>query len=106
MRSHITVATTLLKHRLDLGYSQEELGRAAGTKQSRISEIEASKGNPRFDTLDRIASVLGLMIALVPRTSVRPVADSAGFVPVEGYKTVLGANLRSSSGDRILELQT
>lgn len=70
--SHINVARMVLSTRLDLGLTQEELGRAAGTKQSRISEIEALKGNPRFDTLDRIAKVLGLMIALVPRGEALP----------------------------------
>lgn len=71
--SHINVARMILSTRLDQGLTQEELGRAAGTKQSRISEIEALKGNPRFDTLDRIAKVLGLMIALVPRGERPPV---------------------------------
>ena len=67
MRSRVGVARTLLDRRLRLGLTQVELGRHAGTKQSRVSEIEGLKGNPRFDTLDRIATVLGLMIALVPR---------------------------------------
>lgn len=66
-RSHVSVARLLLRARLDQQMTQDELGRAAGTKQSRISEIEALKGNPRFDTLDRIARVLGLMITLAPR---------------------------------------
>ena len=67
IQSHINVARAVLETRISKGMTQEEVGRAAGTKQSRISEIEALKGNPRFDTLDRVARVLGLMIALVPR---------------------------------------
>lgn len=67
LRSRVGVARTLLDWRLKLGLTQEELGKRAGTKQSRVSEIEALKGNPRFDTLDRIATVLGLMITLIPR---------------------------------------
>jgi transcriptional regulator with XRE-family HTH domain len=67
MRSRLNVARAVLMTRLDQGLSQDEVGRLAGTKQSRISELEASKGNVRFDTLDRIARVLGLMVDLVPR---------------------------------------
>jgi transcriptional regulator with XRE-family HTH domain len=69
-RSRHNVARAIIDARVDLGLSQDELGRRAGTKQSRVSEIEAMKGNPRFDTLDRISRMLGLMIDLVPR---RPV---------------------------------
>ncbi len=70
MRSRINIARAVLKARLDDGLTQDELGKAAGTKQSRVSEIEAMKGNPRFDTLDRIAGVLGLAITLVPREGI------------------------------------
>jgi len=76
-RSHVNVATILLGARLDQQMTQDELGRAAGTKQSRISEIEALKGNPRFETLDRIARVLGLMITLTPRHGPRSPATAA-----------------------------
>ncbi len=69
LRSRINVARALLAARVANGLTQEELGKAAGTKQSRVSEIEAMKGNPRFDTLDRIARAANLMVALLPRTS-------------------------------------
>lgn len=75
VRSRANVARALVDARASLGLSQAEVGERAGTKQSRVSEIESLRGNPRFDTLDRIARVLGLMVALVPRTAFVQVAD-------------------------------
>ena len=67
LRSRINIAQAILRERVAQGLTQEELGKAAGTKQSRVSEIESLKGNPRFDTLNRIACVLGLVIVLQAR---------------------------------------
>lgn len=64
--SFINVSKRILAKRMELGLSQDALGKAVGSKQSKISEIELMKGNPRFDTLDRIARELGLVIDLVP----------------------------------------
>jgi len=72
LRSRINVARAILDARLSAGLSQEEVGKAAGTKQSRVSEIEGMKGNPQLDTLDRIGRVLGLMVALVPVVGIEP----------------------------------
>ncbi len=92
MQSRINVARAVLRARLDRGLSQEEVGRAAGTKQSRVSEIEGMKGNPRFDTLDRIARVLGLVLALVPRS-----------IPVSRYLELPGyQELHSQTGSGIV----
>jgi len=74
LRSYLNVSMRILSKRMELGLSQGSLGRAAGSKQSKISEIELMKGNPRFDTLDRIALELGLAIDLVPRESAVAVA--------------------------------
>jgi transcriptional regulator with XRE-family HTH domain len=88
LQSYINVSRALLHNRLSQGLTQDELGRAAGTKQSRISELEAMRGNPRFDTLDRIARVLDLVIDLVPRRQIQPVATGfrqyGGTLLVEG----------------------
>lgn len=88
LRSRLNIAGSLLDARAALGLSQDELGRLAGTKQSRVSEIEAMKGNPRLDTLDRIAGVIGLAIDLVPRRSERAIPSGyqqyGGVVKVEG----------------------
>ena len=69
-RSALNVARAVLNARLSVGWSQETLGKKAGTKQARVSELESVKGNPRLDTLDRVARELGLMVDLVPRKPV------------------------------------
>ena len=75
LRSRINVARRILSARVAMGLTQGELGRQAGTKQSRVSDLELMNGNLRFDTLDRIARVLNLMITLVPR----PIADKSSW---------------------------
>jgi len=72
MASRITVARALLSARNTLNLTQHEVGEAANSKQARVSEIESLRGNPRLDTLDRIARVVGLQVSLVPRPAARP----------------------------------
>lgn len=87
LRSWLNVSGALLDARVALGLSQDELGRMAGTKQSRVSDIESMKGNPRFNTLDRIARVLGLAIDLVPRRPAQVLPNGYyqyGVIKVEG----------------------
>jgi transcriptional regulator with XRE-family HTH domain len=67
LRSRTNVANRVASYRVKMGLTQDELGRRA-----RISEIESLRGNVRFDTLDRIARELGLMIDLVPRSQPEP----------------------------------
>lgn len=43
--------------------SQTELARKAGIPQSAISEIEAGKRIPRTDTLQKLATALGVSVA-------------------------------------------
>jgi transcriptional regulator with XRE-family HTH domain len=77
--SYLNVSKRLLAKRGELGLSQEALAKAAGTKQAKISEIELMKGNPRLDTLDRIARALDLVVDLVPpsgRFTPRPTVSS------------------------------
>lgn len=87
LRSRANVANAIARARIKLGLSQHEVGARAGTKQSRISELEGLQGNVRFDTLDRVAQVLGLMIDLVPRTSAEArVNIDASAAPFTGLK--------------------
>jgi transcriptional regulator with XRE-family HTH domain len=72
LRSRTNVANRVASYRVKMGLTQDELGRRAKSKQARISEIESLRGNVRFDTLDRIARELGLMIDLVPRSQPEP----------------------------------
>lgn len=82
LRSRVNVARQVLHYRLSLGLTQDELGKKAGTKQSRISEVELMEGNLRFDTLDRIARVLGLAITLVRRVEVPAFPAAHGTPPM------------------------
>lgn len=69
LRSRMNVGRLLVRWRMRLGLTQEEVARRAGTKQSRISEIETLQGNVRFDTLDAITRAVGLEITLRPRSN-------------------------------------
>jgi transcriptional regulator with XRE-family HTH domain len=69
LRSWINVSRELLNARLAHGYTQATVARIAKTNQARVSEIEAMNANPRFETLDRVAAAVGLMVTLVPRAA-------------------------------------
>lgn len=68
LRSWINVARIVSDARMERGLSQAEVARLAGTKQSRVSELETLSGNLRFKTLDSIASALGLEVTLQRKT--------------------------------------
>lgn len=53
--------------RVERGWSQLALGREAGLTQRHISEIEAGKIVPRYDTLIEVLRVLDRDLVLVPR---------------------------------------
>lgn len=54
-----------LKDRRDeLGVTQDYLAELAGVGLRTLKEIESGKGNPRFDTLNKLAEVLGMEIKL------------------------------------------
>jgi transcriptional regulator with XRE-family HTH domain len=69
LRSRMNVGRMIVEYRVRLGLTQEQIAKDAGTKQSRVSELETLSGNLRFDTLDRIAKALGLEVTLQPRTT-------------------------------------
>jgi len=91
LRSKLNVSRAVLHARISQGLSQDALGRMAGTKQSRFSEIESMGGNPRLDTLDRIARALGLMVDLVPRVQLTQVGSALGMQmrPVASMEAVV-----------------
>ena len=52
--------TRIYEIRTQRGFSQQELARRSGVKQSIISDIERGKtANPRIDTLQKLAAALG-----------------------------------------------
>ena len=84
-------------HRSERGWTQVELASRAGMRQPRIAEIERGDGNPKFETLIRLANAFGVSVsALVstPQTEPEPVdysPDWAAFVEPHAYEDVLDA---------------
>lgn len=58
LKSLMDLADDLLRERLKKGWSQSELARRAGTKQSNISKLEAGLGNPTYEFLKKVAVAL------------------------------------------------
>ncbi len=56
------VVKTIIKHRLERGWSQTELAKAIGSQQPVISRLERGEGNPSLNTLQRIAKALDLSL--------------------------------------------
>lgn len=53
---------TLVKLRLQLGYSQQQLAALIGTSQSHIANLEAGKIRPLFETVENLADALGVSL--------------------------------------------
>lgn len=79
LRSWHNVARGISEWRAARKLTQHELACRAGTKQSRISELESARGNVRFDTLNRVTLALGLEVTLHER---QPLPVCTGL---EGY---------------------
>lgn len=65
----LDLADDVLRLRLDKGWSQSELARRAGTRQTNISRLESGLANPTYRFLKKIADALGneLEIRIPPR---------------------------------------
>lgn len=55
-------ATSISTRRKKLGISQNDLAEMSGVSLATIKNIERGKGNPSFETVEKILSVLGLEI--------------------------------------------
>ena len=69
LRSRVAIARAIIEARLQRGWTQSELAEAAETKQSRVSELESTRGNPTLETIDRVANALELELSLRPTVS-------------------------------------
>jgi transcriptional regulator with XRE-family HTH domain len=56
------LSTTLTTRRKTLGISQTDLAEMSGVSPATIKNIERGKGNPSFETVEKILSVLGLEV--------------------------------------------
>lgn len=55
---------TLKNRREELGVTQNHLAELAGVGLRTLKEIESGKGNPTFETLNKLAEVLGMEMKL------------------------------------------
>ncbi|MBR5736905.1 MAG: helix-turn-helix transcriptional regulator [Bacteroidales bacterium] len=56
----MTLAITLAARRKTLGISQNDLSEMSGVSLATIKNIERGKGNPSFETVNKILSILGM----------------------------------------------
>jgi len=56
------VVRTIVNQRIKRGWSQTELAKAVGSRQSVISRLERGEGNPSLSTLQKIAKALDLSL--------------------------------------------
>lgn len=59
----IALAVNVSKLRFERGLTRQQLAEAAGMRQTRIAELERGDGNPRLETLTRIANALRVDVA-------------------------------------------
>ena len=58
------VITILIKRRLEKGFTQRELARRVGTKQSAIARFESGTYNPSLDFLKKVTYALDARIRI------------------------------------------
>lgn len=58
------LARLVIKHRADLGLSQQDLARRVGTSHSAISRLESGRHQTSVATLQRVAGALGVRLVL------------------------------------------
>lgn len=58
------VISALIKRRLEKGFTQRELAKRVGTKQSAIARLESGTYNPSLDFLKKVTRVLDARIQI------------------------------------------
>ena len=58
LKPEFELVRILIRKRLDKGFTQQELARKIGTKQSAISRLESGRYNPTIQLLHKIAQAL------------------------------------------------
>lgn len=58
----MSISATLATRRKTLGISQNDLAEMSGVSLATIKNIERGAGNPSFETVDKLLTVLGLEI--------------------------------------------
>lgn len=62
------LATSISARRKNLGISQNDLAEMSGVSLATIKNIERGKGNPSFETVEKILAVLGMEILFKVRS--------------------------------------
>lgn len=75
----VVIGDLVLARRLQLGYTQSELAKLAGTTQARISLIEAGDEGVTLKTLDRVFKALKLT-NIVPKFSEEAATQQSVFL--------------------------
>jgi ribosome-binding protein aMBF1 (putative translation factor) len=66
------IIRALIKRRIELGISQQNLAIMIGTKQPAISRLESGDRDSTIGTLTRVAGALGLEVRLSPSRKSKP----------------------------------
>jgi len=66
IRKRAAMVVALIQLRESKGWTQAELARRAGMKQSAIARFESDTTAPRIDTIIRVAMALGVDLTLMP----------------------------------------
>ena len=73
----INIIETLKKRRFRLQVTQETLALLTGVSLRTIKQLEAGKGNPTLETIQKLAHVLGLELQLeIKNTSIENEVDN------------------------------
>ena len=64
----MNLATSISARRKNLGISQNDQAEMSGVSLATIKNIERGKGNPSFETVEKILAVLGMEILLKVRS--------------------------------------
>jgi len=64
----MNLATSISARRKNLGISQNDLAEMSVVSLATIKNIERGKGNPSFETVEKILAVLGMEILLKVRS--------------------------------------
>lgn len=71
------IVETLKKRRIRLQVTQETLALLTGVSLRTIKQLEAGRGNPTLETIQKLANVLGLELQLeIKNTSIENEVDN------------------------------